>query len=49
MKLLKLSLIVVILNSCATSPPKSPNDICEIFDEKEAGIELQLELTKDGI
>ena len=36
MKLLKLSLIVLILNSCTTAPPKSPNDICEIFDEKRS-------------
>ena len=49
MKLLKLSLIVLILNSCTTAPPKSPNDICEIFDEKRSCIELRLELTKDGI
>ena len=36
MKLIKLSLLLLIINSCATSPPKSPNDICEIFDEKRS-------------
>ena len=34
MRILKLFLVVLIVSSCVTSPPKSPNNICEIFDEK---------------
>ena len=36
MRILKLFLVVLIVSSCVTSPPKSPNNICEIFDEKRS-------------
>ena len=36
MRLLKLFLVVLVVSSCVTSPPKSPNNICEIFDEKRS-------------
>ena len=36
MRILKLFLVVLIMSSCVTSPPNSPNNICEIFDEKRS-------------
>ena len=36
MKLVNLTVLILLLSSCANSPPKSPNDICEIFDEKRS-------------
>ena len=36
MKLVNLTVLILLLSSCTNSPPKSPNDICEIFDEKRS-------------
>ncbi len=39
-------ILILILNSCAVSPPKKPNDICSIFLEKRSWYKAAIKSSK---
>ena len=41
-------MIVIIIQSCASKPPESPDNICLIFKEKKSWYKAVIRSEKDG-
>ena len=46
--LLSPLIIIFIIQSCATKPPESPDNICLILKKKRVGIKQLFAVKKDG-